>query len=549
VRRAAVSAAVLALAVCAPARAAVPFAVLPPSAAGMAPMGIAAADLDGDGRPDLATTDSDGGRVWVLHGTGAARFAPAPVDVGQSPRTLAVADFNGDGRPDIAAPRFGGNDVAVLLGSSFALAPSPFGTGASPRFVATADFNGDLHTDLATVDLSAPSLSIGLGNGAGGFGAVAGTPLNLPHGLNGLVAADFDGDGVADLATGNADDGTVTLLLGTGVGSVNPQTPVAAGQATGELVAADLDGDGKTDLAVADTTAHAVVTLLGDGAGGFAAPTATAVGAGPSDIAVGDFDRDGRPDLAVVTGAGVSVLLGDGDGSFTAQPAIAVGGTPQSAAVADFDDDGWVDIAVTQTLGVSVLANWSGPHAELSPADAQDLGSVTVGSVGAERTFTVTARGTETLRVDAVGLAGAGFRIAHDGCSHAVLGVGSACTVRVAFAPGVAGTHAATLSVTSNGPAVGVSLSARGTAPPAPPPPVARCVARRSLVIHPPKAMRGGRVTVTLRGRVIKRVKRAGRTVTIRLTGRPAGVVRVTMKHGRKRIVRKFETCVPQRRR
>jgi len=536
---------VLALAVCAPARAAVQFTALPPVAAGTTPMGVAAADFDGDGHADLATANGDDGHVWVLHGDGAGRFAPAPIEVGQSPRTLAVADFNGDGRPDIAAPRFLGNDVAVLLAGGFALASSPFGTGASPRFVATADFNQDLHADLATVDLSAPSLSIGVGDGAGGFGTVAGTPLVMAHGMNGLVAADFNGDTIPDLATGNADDGTVTALLGTGAGSVNAQTPVAAGQATGELVAADFNADGKTDLAVAG--AAAVVTLLGDGTGGFAAPVSTAAGGSPNDIAVGDFDHDGRPDLAVVGAGAVSVLLGAGDGTFTAQPPIAVGGTPESVAVADFDGDGWTDIAVTQRLGgsVTVLANWSGPHAVLSPAASQDLGTATAGSVGQARTFTVTSGGTEALHAGAVGLSGAGFRIAQDGCSHTLLGSGSSCTVRVEFAPGTPGAYAATLSVPSNGPAAAVSLSAKATAPP--PPPVARCVPRRSLVVHPPKAMRGGRLTVTLRGRVIKRVKRAGRTVTVRLAGRPEGVVRVTIKHGRRRFVRKFTTCVPQR--
>src|SRR5512147_1747710 len=82
----------------------------------------------------------------------------------------------------------------------------------------------------------------------------------------GIVSADFNGEGVADLAVANHDSGTVSILLGKSDGTFNAATPVTVAANANEIVSADFNGDGIVDLAVAGST---VTILLGNGDGTF----------------------------------------------------------------------------------------------------------------------------------------------------------------------------------------------------------------------------------------------------------------------------------------
>ena len=101
------------------AQAGLSFAPGPPIPAGPAPNYAAVADLNGDGRLDLAVADSG---YWndlrVLLGTGAGAFRPAgrPLAIGGHPDGMTAADFNGDGKPDLAVASANPNIVKVLLG-------------------------------------------------------------------------------------------------------------------------------------------------------------------------------------------------------------------------------------------------------------------------------------------------------------------------------------------------------------------------------------------------------------------------------------------------
>ena len=165
------------------------------------------------------------------------------------------------------------------------------------------------------------------------------------------MAGDFNGDGRLDLATANSLDGTVSVLLGNGDGTFQPQVTYAEG--SDAIVAGDFNGDGRLDLAVANYKDNDVSVLLGNGDGTFQPQVTYAVGSDPFAIVAGDFNGDGRLDLAVADPydpGGVSVLLGNGDGTF--QPAVqyAVGSNPFSIVAVDFNGDGHLDLAVATTI-------------------------------------------------------------------------------------------------------------------------------------------------------------------------------------------------------
>ena len=74
----------------------------------------------------------------------------------------------------------------------------------------------------------------------------------MGSGPDALVAGDFNGDGRTDLAVANDGSNDVSVLLGNGDGTFQPQVTYAVGTGPAALVAGDFTGDGRTDLAVAN---------------------------------------------------------------------------------------------------------------------------------------------------------------------------------------------------------------------------------------------------------------------------------------------------------
>jgi hypothetical protein len=332
---------------------------------------MAAGDFVGDGRLDLAISSGD--TLTVLLGNGDGTFVPgATYPVGQV-TAIATDDFNGDGRLDLAAVinGFGGLDrLVILLGDgdgtfqapitySFDQTPASGGfvPGGLPAAIVAGDFAGNGIVDLAVTTVVGDSVAVFLGNGDGTFRPP--TAYTVGYQPDGIVAADLRGDGTLDLAVFDAWSDEVSILMGNGDGTFqpavddvlgpgNPGTPgLTIGGVTSEgIVAADFGGDGIVDLAVADPFAGGVSILLGNGDGTFRPPvTYLVAGAG---LAVGDFHGDGRLDLAV--GGGIDddleVLEGNGDGTF--QPAVGVptGVAVSNLLVGDFNGDGKPDVAV-----------------------------------------------------------------------------------------------------------------------------------------------------------------------------------------------------------
>jgi hypothetical protein len=321
---------------------------------------VAVGDFNGDGKPDLAVTNSSNNAVGILQGNGDGTFQPVGnYAVGSRPLSVAVGDFNRDGRADLAVADAGSNSFRVLLGNgdgTFQTA-GDFATGSSPQSVAVGDFNGDGRPDLAVTNHYSDSVSVLPGNGDGTFGPA----VNYPTGSfpTTVAVGDFNGDGKPDLAVANEGSGTVSLLLGNGTGSFPTIHSFAAGSSPSPfaLAVGDFNGDGEPDVAVVNISANDLCVLLGNGDGTLQPAVPYLAGNFPTSVAVGDFNGDGKPDLAVANELDhdVGILLGNGDGTFVPGGHFITGSYPVNLAVGDFNGDNRPDLAIGGSAATVLL--------------------------------------------------------------------------------------------------------------------------------------------------------------------------------------------------
>ncbi len=299
---------------------------------------VAIADVNGDRIADVlaanqcSTTDcSSGGSVSVLLGNGDGTLqASQNYSSGAfTSLSVVVGDFNNDGKPDLAVASqcqdtsCVNGTVSVLLGNgngNFKSAKVYPSAGFQTNFVAAGDFNQDGNLDLALASQCQDNtcqnggVSVLLGNGDGTFQ----TAQSLDSGAwqtDGVAVADFNGDGIPDLAASNVcqsalncSNGTLSVWLGRGDGTFRSvHTFTAGGQTAYSLVAADFNGDGATDVVVPN--GDQTYLLLGNGDGTFQTPAPYY----PAGIfaASGDVNGDKQPDVVLASGAlsNVTVLL------------------------------------------------------------------------------------------------------------------------------------------------------------------------------------------------------------------------------------------------
>lgn len=459
------------------------------SPTGREPTSVAVGDFNGDGKPDLAIADlgtigdpSTGRTVTILLGNGDGSFTAAPsLAAGNGPSAIGVADFNGDGRQDLAVTNSIDNTVAIFLGNgdgTFATATTA-SAGSGPFSIATADFDGDGNADLAITNSGDTTLTILLGHGDGTF-----SPAVSPStGYNPVSVAvgDFNQDGHPDLAIANGDN-TLTILLGAGDGTFTPAAALATpGNGNDGLfntvVVADFNGDGKPDLIATSVNSNGPLTLtlfLGKGDGTFTTANSFASDQTYSQsVHVGDFNGDGRPDLAVANDTHVTILLNNGDNTFTAAASVLGATTTPDyfpSAVADFNGDGIPDIAtassdadavqvlltqITQTvaataIGIAPLGTGSHQVVASYPGDALYAASqstptpLTGQAIAPALTWTPavstipygTPLGAQQLNAVAIGLAGAALpgTFAYTPAAGTILAPG-ASTLSVLFTP------------------------------------------------------------------------------------------------------------------
>ena len=332
---------------------------------GTGSVSIVVGDFNHDGKPDLAATNicSDPScvvsSVSILLGKGDGTFR-AHVDyaTGLGPVGIAVGDLNGDGKADLVTADFF-DAVSVLLGKGDGtfqpnvdnlLSCLPDSDLCAPEAVVIADFNGDNKPDLATADYYGMRVSIFMGNGDGTFQPQSDQLKFLLSNPSAIAAADLNADGKIDLVVNDMNKNiadAIAVLPGKGDGTF----PEKLGYRSGvigthtSIAIADFNGDQKWDICNSNAGGNSVTVVTGNGDETFSYPRAWGTGDGPFAVAVGDFNGDGKKDIVAVNVVDntVSVLLGNGDGTFYSRPDADwfAGVIP---AVADFNGDGKVDL-------------------------------------------------------------------------------------------------------------------------------------------------------------------------------------------------------------
>jgi hypothetical protein len=236
---------------------------------------------------------------------------------------VVLADVTGDGVLDAAVNNRISEDISLHPGQrgllGFLVSDAYYPAGISPVSIVAEDFNGDHLPDLAVANLRSHDVRLRLNQGNGTFGPEAVYPVNFQPGF--LVAGDLNHDGSMDLLVsclGSSEmttekRGTLVTLLGRGDGTfqlpVSTPLPVELRQPFW-IRLGDLSGDGVPDAAVGGLEGSLVV-FKGLGNGAFEPGQVVGLrGDGrPLGIALGDFDRDGRLDVATSRGL---IFMNDG---------------------------------------------------------------------------------------------------------------------------------------------------------------------------------------------------------------------------------------------
>ncbi len=299
--------------------------------AGISPHTVAVADLSGDGILDLALADYGGfGAIRVLLGQAGGTFAAAvgyPV-VGHGVQGIAAGDLNGDGKIDLAVADWTMDVMCVLLGQGGGVfgAATTYPTPDNPAYVAMADFNQDGRLDLATANYNSNSASVFLNQTPDGGALSLGAPTNYGTGAVAayVVAADLNGDGRLDLAVANHGANTISVLPGQAGGTFGAATAYNVGPTPLYFAVADLNGDARLDLAVPNFPTANFSVVLNQGP----APSAwTGLGFGLAGVS-------GIPSLCgagtLAAGSPASLTIGNANPSAHALLFTSLASTPAS---------------------------------------------------------------------------------------------------------------------------------------------------------------------------------------------------------------------------
>jgi len=259
-----------------------------------------------------------------------------------------AGDVNNDEFSDLVVVTEDSDDIRVLLsdGSTnydpFTIIELPPGQGPSTN--EGADFNHDGLIDIAIGSTYSDQVNVLMGDAVTLFGSQTNYQAGMQ--VRGLTVADFNGDGWDDIATANRVDSTISILINDGTGLFEPAVSFDAGvDGESSIASTDLNNDGYKDLLVAAYASNMLVSLLNDGTGNFTIFDTVTSNGGPWMMAIGDVNGDSFVDIAVANSSthNIAIIRTDGSGGMEFDSYYPADTFPVAIDLGDIDGDGDLD--------------------------------------------------------------------------------------------------------------------------------------------------------------------------------------------------------------
>ncbi len=260
-------------------------------------------DFDGDGKLDIAVGQEDRTHFSVFRNTSTTGISMADRQDFQTPGhtfSIAAGDLDGDGKIDLATIIKDSSELILFkntstIGSIRFSNQGTYSTDANPVDLKVADVDQDQVPDVVVISNSEQSLSVFLNDGA--MNLAPQVDFNTGSQPNYVTAGDIDGDGVLDLAVATQ-SGIRIFGNSSSVGSLNFSSQDVGNTATKRLLFSDINGDNAPDLVSIDGDIKIKENTSSVGAISFDTEVAIVPEVGTVSLHVSDFNHDGEPDIA-----------------------------------------------------------------------------------------------------------------------------------------------------------------------------------------------------------------------------------------------------------
>ncbi len=378
--------------------------------------GVVLCDVDGDGKPDMVASNPYTNQISILLNNGSGSSVSFGTKTsynvgasGTSPMcSPAFADLDGDGKPDIAVGDNGSGTVSIFKNGSSSGSLSlgtrqTVSTLGTPYAIAFADFDGDGKPDMIVAHNGSTSASVFPNTSTSGTISF-GTRIDVAIGgaaYHGIGVADYDGDGKLDFAILNRGGSAVSIVLNTSTSSISFATKVNFTLAASNgywLSTADIDGDGKNDLAICYETGTVASVFRNT------TTTAGTVTMGTRqdltclsnsrNVCFGDINGDGKVDMLIPAFSGTAAMYlntsSSGTISFATASTVNIGAYPEGGTMGDVNADGKPDIVQPNFGGFAIYVTRNDAVTANADLSALAISAGTLSPVFASATTTYT---------------------------------------------------------------------------------------------------------------------------------------------------------------